>query len=352
MGVDKNFCMSSFLAFRYIIDGGMDFFEGIHHQTKPLPPAGKLREVKTAAEIDRELACQFQSLDARKPAILLSGGMDSACLASYMRGSDAYTFRFLDGAFQEDELERAERFAETNKMRLHYVDISWDSTTANLDALLRRKGAPVHSIEPQIAQAAHQALHDGVDLMVIGDAADYVFGGMDQLHAKDWLFDEFRKRYTYIEPAEVLSESEDMRFAYEKYRRGSGIDFISFMHEYADIESYSSYDNAFQTMGLSYLDPYETLVMAEPLDLQRVRNGESKYLIRELFRLRYPDIPLPEKNPMPRPVDVYFRDWHGPARPEFLPGLDMGKFTGNQKWQLWCLEYFLNLFDPPQEEKQ
>ena len=61
--------------------------------------------------------------------------------------------------------------------------------------------------------------------------------------------------------------------------------------------------------------------------------------------MRYPDIPVPEKLPMPRPVDMYFKDWEGPKRPEFKPDLDMTKYTGNQKWLLWCLEQFLNMVD-------
>ena len=46
---------------------------------------------------------------------------------------------------------------------------------------------------------------------------------------------------------------------------------------------------------------------------------------------------------MPRPVDAYFKDWEGPKRPEFREDIDMSKLTGNQKWQLYCLEKFLDM---------
>ena len=85
--------------------------------------------------------------------------------------------------------------------------------------------------------------------------------------------------------------------------------------------------------------------MAAPLDLDRIRSGESKYLIRELFRMRYPEIPVPNKLPMPRPVDVYFANWKGPIRTEFRDDIDMSQYNGNQKWLLWCLEQFLNMVD-------
>ena len=104
--------------------------------------------------------------------------------------------------------------------------------------------------------------------------------------------------------------------------------------------------NVFEMLSMPYIDPYANLKMGEPLDLKRVRNGEPKYLIRELFSMKYPNIEVPNKVPMPRPVDFYFADWQGPTRPEFKKNLDMNKFTGNQKWQLYCLERFLNIYEP------
>ena len=62
--------------------------------------------------------------------------------------------------------------------------------------------------------------------------------------------------------------------------------------------------------------------------------------------MKYPDIPVPNKIPMPRPVDKYFESWSGPRRAEFRDDLDMQNFSGNQKWQLYCLERFLNMIEP------
>lgn len=343
--VDKNFCMSSYLAFRYIESDDMDFYPGLHHQNiVPMKDSEKTL-VKTAVDIDKAISEQFEKLDGKKKGILLSGGMDSAIVASYMRGCDAYTFRFLDGDFQTEELQRAEYYAQYYDLKLHYVDISWETVEKNLDALMRAKGAPVHSIEPQIMQGALQAKADGIEMMLIGDGSDYVFGGFDQLLSQNWSFDAFVRRYIYIDPIEVLKEPVSMQYLFERYRQGDKIDFISFMDVVVTEESYSSYSNAFAVAGMTYYDPYERLKMSEPLDLNRIRNGESKYLIRELFAMKYPNIPIPNKVPMPRPVDAYFADWKGPIRPEFKGDLDMGRFTGNQKWQMYCLERFLNLFE-------
>ncbi len=344
--IDKNFCMSSYLAFRYIEKEGMDFFDGMRHENFTPVSEDKKLLVKTAEDIGRAIEDSFSRVRGERLGILLSGGMDSAILAAYMRGCDAYTFRFLGGDYQKEELARAEYYAAQYGLRLHYVDITWETVEAHLDSVMRQKNAPVHSIEPQILQAAMQAKADGVTMLVVGESSDLVFGGMDGLLAKDWTFGEFRDRYTFTKPEDVLKEPVDMSYLYERYRMdGDRIDFLSFMDDVFSIESSSSYFNAFKVAGIPYIDPYARLKMADALDLYRVRHGEPKYLIRQLFSMKYPDMPVPDKVPMPRPVDAYFAAWQGPRRQEFKEGLDMGKFTGNQKWQMYCLERFLNIYD-------
>ena len=338
--------MSSYLAFRYIEREGMDFYEGLHHENIPLPNPEQFTHVHTAQDIDSAIQKVFDSLQGEKLGICLSGGMDSAILASYMPGCDAYTFRFLGGEYQKEELARAEYYAKYYGLNLHYVDIDWNTVQNCLEPVMRSKHAPVHSIEPQLYQAALQAKADGVTRLIVGESSDLIFGGMDQLLSKDWTVEDFSKRYTFLDPALALKEPEDMSYLYERYRQGEKINFLQFMDDVFSRESSSSYYNAFKTADMPYTDPYALLRMADPLDLNRVRNGESKYLVRELMQIKYPEIPVPNKVPMPRPVDAYFKDWCGPKRPEFRRDIDMSQLTGNQKWQLYCLEQFLNMFEP------
>ncbi len=345
MAVDRNFCASSYLAFRFIEKDDMDFSEGMHHQNiHPIPDTEKI-SVKTALEIDEAIKHTFSEIQDDKLGIMLSGGMDSAILASYMPGCDAYTFRFLGGEFQQKELNRATYYAKTYGLNLHYVDITWDDVIRFLPIVIKAKCAPVHSIEPQIYKAAIQAQNDGITRMVIGESSDLIFGGMDQLLARDWNFDDFVKRYTFTDPFAVLTEPVDMKYLYERYRYGDKIDFIGFMDDVFSVESASSYMNAFGCAQMLYTDPYAKLKMAEPLDLFRIRHGEPKYLIRELFQMKYADVPVPVKIPMPRPVDAYFANWNGPTRKEFKSNLRINQFSGNQKWQIWCLEQFFNFID-------
>lgn len=340
--VDKKYCMSSYMAFRYIEDDNKDFYEGFKHgNIKPIPDDQRIL-VRSAEDIDFEIKKQMERFKDKRKGIMLSGGMDSAIVASYLTGSDAYTFRFLGGDFQKEELTRAEYYAKYYGLNLHYVDITWDTVENHLEAVMKAKCAPVHSIEPQILQAALQAKSDGVEMMFVGESSDLVFGGMDGLLAKDWTFDEFMERYIFTKPEAVLAEPVSVQYLFERYRQGEGIDFLKFMDDIFSIESSSSYFNAFGVAGMPYYDPYARLKMGG-LNLERIRHGEPKYLIRELMAKKYPDIPIPDKVPMPRPVDECFRTWKGPTRVEFRKDIEMSGFTGNQRWQMYCLEKFLDI---------
>ena len=340
---NKDYCISSYLAFRYIERDDMDFYAGMHHKNIDLLPDIEKTLVRTSEDIGSAIKKQMDGFRNKKCGILLSGGMDSAIVASYMNGGEAYTFRFLGGDFQKEELSRAEYFAKYYNLNLNYVDISWNTVENHIDACMKAKCAPVHSIEPQILQAALQAKGDGIEMMFVGESSDLIFGGMDKLLSKDWTKEGFKERYTFTKPEAVLKNPVSMDYVFDRYQNDGKFDFLTFMDEIFSVESSSSYFNAFGVADMPYYDPYARLKMAEPLDLNRIRNGEPKYLIRELMAKRYPEIPVPDKNPMPRPVDFYFAEWKGPKRKEFKDNLDMSKFSGNQKWQLWCLERWLDM---------
>lgn len=343
---DRDFCLSSYIAFRYIWKDGVDFAEGFQHKNF-LPPAESERiAVRTSEDIDCEIQKQFDALYEKYDSIgiLLSGGMDSACLASYLRpGSHAYTFNSASGVFDAD-IERAKKYCRKWQLQHHLIDITMDDYREFTPIVMRHKFAPVHSIEPQIYKAAEMAKADGVQLMIVGESADLIFGGMDKLISPEWTFDAFVKRYTFLDPELVLTHPVSQAELFEPYRLGTdGIDVFRFMDDVFSVESSGSYLNAFGAAWLPYYDPYARLVMSEPLDMQRVRGGEPKYLVRGLYAIKYPELEIPFKIPMPRPVDAVFKDWTGPTRPEFRKDIPMDKLTGNQKWQLWCAEQFLNM---------
>jgi asparagine synthetase B (glutamine-hydrolysing) len=272
--------------------------------------------------------------------------MDSANLAACVKPvSHAYTFNSTSGEFDAD-VERTETDRKKLKLQHHLIDITMEDYEKYTPIVMRYKFAPVHSIEPQIYKAAKLAKKDGVQLMIVGESADLIFGGMDKLITPDWTFDAFAKRYTFLDPKLVLANPVDQSELFEKYRWGKdGINVHKFMDEVFSIESSSSYLNAFGAAWMPYYDPYASLVMSEPLDMHRVRNGEPKYLVRGLYAMKYPELEIPFKIPMPRPVDAIFKDWEGPKRAEFRKDIPMEQLTGNQKWQLWCAEQFLNMLE-------
>ncbi len=334
------------MAFRYIWKDGMDFCEGFQHKNYAPVSDEERIAVHTSADIDAAIQKQFDELYRKYDhiGILLSGGMDSANLASYLRpGSHAYTFNSVSGEFDAD-VERARKYCAKFQLQHHLIDITMDDYELYAPIVMHYKFAPVHSIEPQIYKAAIMAKQDGVQLMIVGESADLIFGGMDKLISPEWTFDGFVKRYTFLDPALVLTHPVSQSELFERYRTGeTTIDYMRFMDEVFAIESSSSYLNAFGAAWLPYYDPYARLVMADPLDMDRVRNGEPKYLVRGLYAMKYPELEIPFKIPMPRPVDVVLKDWTGPKRMEFRRDIPMDQLTGNQKWQLWCAEQFLNL---------
>ena len=345
--INKKYCMSSYLALKYIKDNKMNFFDGMDHHNYIKVPESERIKVHTAYDIDEAIENQLQFYRDMKIGVFLSGGMDSAIVASYFRGADAYTFRYVGIDYPQDEIIRAEYFAKYYGLKLHYVDITWDSLVKDLDVLMRSKASPVYYIEPQIFQAALQAKSDGIDMVMVGEGSDLVFGGLSWLLAKDWTFDEFLNLYINLWPEEVIRDAESLQYIFERYRLDEDkINYLKFLDDIFATEAYTAYSNAFSVAGMSYFDPFEKLKMSSPLDIDRIRKGEPKYLIRELFTMKYPEIQIPGKIRMPNPMDTYLQNWKGPRRQEFIQNLDMGKFSGKHKWQLYCLERFLNLYDP------
>lgn len=341
---NKNYCMSSFLSFRFIKDEDINFFPGLSH--KVFKPRSPTLGCSSADELDAVIKSVVEKEYIQgKTGVFLSGGIDSAIVASYMpEGTPAYTFKCIaDGAI--DETAQAAKYAERYKLQHIVLEMHWDDFLKYTPALLKYNQVPFHSIEVQLYKAALTAKRAGMEKIFIGESADLIYGGMDQLLSKDWEFDQFVKRYTFVEPEKALNRPVSMLDTFERYRDGGRISLLKFMDEIFSIESSTSYMHAFGLAELPYIDPYSFTHMSTPLDLSRVRNGEPKYLVRELFRKRYPGIAVPDKITMPRAMDQWLKHWEGPKRHEFIPGCVHG-MTGDQKWLVYCLEQFLNMFDP------
>ena len=345
MTVDREYCMSSFLTYRIIADMERCFAPGVEPRRFPFPEKRlPVRDSRTLlAELERATR---EACKDGKAALALSGGIDSAILAKFMpKDSTAYTFRCVVPGMQvTDESPAAARFAAECGLKHEIIDIYWEDFEALTPKLMQHKGMPVHSIEVQICKAAMRARADGFERLIFGETADVVYGGFDGLLSKDWLVGDFIDRFTFVPPWKALRHPQLVVEPILAYERDGHLDPHSFVSDCFLRNVITSYQNACATAGCELVVPFFSTYLAAPIDYARIRGGESKYLVREVFKALYPDFVAPKKLPMPRATNEWFRDWKGPTRPEFLPHCT-DEMTGDQKWLVYCLELFLNLLD-------
>ena len=111
--VDKDFCLSSYIGLRYIYKEDMDFFENLKHKSYKLEADEEKNLVSSAEEIDKAISYEIENLykNNKNIGLLLSGGMDSAILASYLKpGSNAYTFTNNNTNIYNPDIERARQY--------------------------------------------------------------------------------------------------------------------------------------------------------------------------------------------------------------------------------------------------
>ena len=343
--IDKDYCMSSYLMYRYIFDENKSFSKD--KPVKIINLAFERRPVKTADDLLEAISDIVKKTSENgNTALALSGGIDSAILAKFMpKGSKAYTFRcVVPGKKVTDDSEQAAIWADVNSLDHRIIDIQWEDIESAVDLLMKHKGAPIHSIEAQIYLAAIRAKSEGVTNFIFGENADIIYGGMNGLLQKDWHFGEFVDRYMYVNPYYVLKKPQIILEPFREFEKDGRIDGHAFINQYFRQEALGTYNNACQTADINFVGPYSLTYMDVPMDYTRIRSGETKYIIREAFKKLYPNADMPSKIPMPRPVNEWFENWDGPKRNEFIPHCT-DEMSGDQKWMVWALERFLNLID-------
>lgn len=343
--VDREFCMSSWLMYRTIVDRNKCFVEGIKdfHVT---PPEGRV-PIRCSWELEDALRQEVnKATQGRKVALALSGGIDSAILAKMMpRGSVAYTFKcIVPGVEVTDETEQAAKYAEECGLEHRIVEVYWDDMEKMAPVLMYHKGSPCHSIEVQIYKACLKAKADGMDGMIYGESADIVYGGMSGLLSKDRTVGDIIDRYSYVLPYKVLRNPLLITEPYTRWEKDGYVDVHRFLNGTMYEEAINSYEDACATAQMQLIMPYSKTFLDTELDYERIRGGENKYLVREIFNRLYLGWEVPTKTPMPRPLNEWMKNWCGPERPEFWPHCT-DDMTGDQKWYVYVLERFLNMID-------
>ncbi len=336
--------MNSFLMFRTIADESKCFSR--EYEPRFFNTNYPRTKIKNSLELEAVLKKEVElATQDGKAALALSGGIDSAILAKYMpEGSVAYTFKcVVPGVEVTDETPMAARYAEECGLDHRVVEIYWEDVESYLEVLMKNKRAPLHSIEIQIYKAAMQAKEDGFSKFIFGESADCLYGGLDDLLSRDYTIEEIFNRYSSLMPEKVLKKPEKILDPYLKYCKNNYFNTLNFLSEFFFKESMGSYTNPCNVAGIEFIAPYARTLPPQ-IDIKRIRDGEPKYLVREVFNRLYPDFKINKKLPMPRPTNEWFKDWKGPVRNEFLPNC-VSDLTGDQKWLVYCLEQFLNMIE-------
>jgi hypothetical protein len=349
--IDKQSCMSQYIAFRYVVSEDIQWSRDIRPKRFKKEATEKV-DVKDSYDIENYIRYFIERYYDEETAILLSGGIDSAIIASFLReGTAAYTIRFLaDQAI--DESVQAAKYAQEYKLKHIIIDVSWKDYETLSPSLMKNKNAPLHPVEVALYKAALTIRSHGYKKIIIGNGADSNFGGMDKLLSKDWSYTEFIRRYNFNDPEKILNEPSDITHIYAKYMiKPDLIDIFGFLHDIHGYGIIQAFENALVLAGCSSLEPYENMNLAVPLDIDRIRSGQSKYFLRELFARRYSKITVPDKIPFARPMDDWLKDWKGPVRGEFKELCTIG-LSGEQKWIVYCLERYLDLIFGKSESRE
>ena len=340
MQTDLNFCMNSYLTYRAIVDQNRRFSDSAnpwfyHNEAERKP-------ICTAGELEAHLRSEINKILQNGPAaLMLSSGMDSAILAAFLpKGTQTYTLH-CQADTSIDETAAAKHYAEICGLKNTVIDIHWSDYEKYALPLMKQKGCPIHSIEVQIYKAALQAKKDGIRTLIFGETADIIYGGHSKLLSRDWTLSEFTERFSFVDVTKVLRHPEIIQEPILPHVQKDGkVDVFGFLNAFEYDVSLGFYNNACRLADISFFSPYASSVLGVPLDTERIRNGESKYIIRELFRKIYPDMPLPAKTPLPRPMTEWLKNWTGPLHRELIPD-NIPDMTGDQKWYVYALNLFL-----------
>lgn len=343
---DKQYCMESFLQFRFIEDRNKTFKSGVIPTN--FQSDAPFYHIKNSEDLENSLRDYINDLFSEKQgetALMLSGGIDSAVLAALVpEGTKCYTFRSnIPGT--ADESPFAKEYAEANGLDHEVIDIDWQDFVDYTPKLMHRKGAPIHSISVQIYKAASVAREAGFTNVVFGESADLLFGGQDGLFGTRRSMEEFASRYSYVDPSKVLKEGQMLYEPFERHTVDGIVNTQKFARDIYYRESSDSYDVSCSEAGVHFRSPFSKMIVDVELDIDRIASGDNKYFIREVYNRLYPDAQPRKKTPMTRAVDEYMKDWSGPKRPEFLNDIDISDFSGDQKWYIFCLEWYLNMID-------
>jgi len=333
-------CVSAFLRYRDF-PGNLSPFE--NKRFFELPTLPKI-SIKNSCDLDRYLKDYFSRIDFSKTGIMLSGGIDSALLASYCpKGTIAFTLSYPEMS-DIDEVKQASFYANLFGLKLVVVPVTFQDVLDFQDDLMLHKQAPLSSIEISLYKMSLTALDYGLENLLSGVGADCTFGGLFNLMSTNWTNEEFIEKFTFLNPSIVLKKTFDDLSFFEKYEGLPYFDTIGFLRNVFGLSTISYFLNATTLANINLLCPYEYVSPDFELDFESMKNGNEKPILRTLFKDRVGEVFVPRKYALPRPTSFWEQFYGDIENNEFLPNAYSLCKTPEQKWIVYTTNHFLTLY--------
>ena len=342
-------CIDEYLAFQHVFSN-IKWKEGVYNRNyeeyTECPRNNLVSNGKEAFDHLIKLKNKlFKNYRPDEIGILISSGIDSATIAKLLPNKSYAFYATYVERDADPEIEIVKKYCTINNLTLVVVNISWNDYINNMDYLMKVKKNPIHPCEIPVYMCCLKAKELNIKLLASGWGADTHFGGMDKLLSKDWNFDDFKKRYEYCPRINKTNTLLDKTYC--KFINNKGIvdtqGFLTFNYHIMTIKSFFYIP---ELCGLIHLPLWGYLGLKGNLDLDKIRNGHPKYIIREAFELLYKDdnVELTSKIPFTRPTDIYmnkyfYQDEYYDSLKEYIK--KNINLTSQQKWMIYCLNRFI-----------
>lgn len=348
-GVNLSQCIDEFLAFQHI-SSDIEWDFGCHNRTyNEYTECNRIYKADTGLDAVNHLKNISKKITGKynnnEIGILISSGIDSATVAKNIpKGSTAIYATYKERE-KDPEIEMVKKYCKINDLNLVIVEVSWRDYEKNIDYLMNLKKNPIHPCEIPVYMCCLKAKEMGIKILFSGWGADTHFGGMDKLLSKNWTLEEFKNRYEYC--PRINEKNEKLDKLYEKFMDSKYIRTNEFLTYNYHIMTIKSFFYLPEICGLIHVPLWGYIGLNHKLDLERVRKGESKYIIREAFEILYKtdDLGITEKIPFTRPTDIYMKEHFNEIKYIKILNEYIKKNTdlkSQQKWMVYILNRFLN----------
>ena len=208
------------------------------------------------------------------------------------------------------------------------------------------KKEPLSVIEIALHKMCLRALDFGLEQLLTGAGADVKFGGLTNIMSRTWTKDEFIKRYTFCPPELVLKNPDKAHLEYfdEFERDGVSYDGNGFMAGPFGKATSKYFCSASRSAGIRLLAPFELMDRRFDLNVEDMKNGNEKRVLRELFVERSGIDSVPRKYPLPRPLEVWKQHFGPIVNEEFYPDAYERCLKDEQRWLVYTLDHWLYLY--------